>query len=100
MEKPPFLNRLLFPDLNGQWGMTIHWQRKEDKGIAKATAHIKQDLLKISMEVDSEDSDSITLLAKPKRSRIRKGYFCTISIEPLLSEKMEMIIYRMMVLQF
>ena len=65
--KLPFLNRLLFPDLNGQWGMTIHWQSKEDKGIAKATAHIKQDLLKISMEVDSEDSDSITLLAKPKK---------------------------------
>lgn len=66
-EKLPFLNRLLFPDLNGKWEMTIHWEWEKNKGIANATAHIKQDLLKMSMEVESEDSDSFTLLAKPKK---------------------------------
>lgn len=65
--KLPFLNQLFFPDLNGQWSMIIHWQRKEDKGMVEATAYIKQDLLKISMEVDSKDSESVTLLAKPKK---------------------------------
>lgn len=63
----PFLNKFLFPDLNGEWDMTIHWQWNDNKGVAKATAYIKQDLLKISMEVTSGDSDSITLMAKPKR---------------------------------
>jgi hypothetical protein len=66
-KKIPFLNSFMFPDLNGEWDMTIHWSWEGKRGIAKATAHIKQDLLKLSMEVASGDSDSITLLAKPKK---------------------------------
>jgi len=65
--KIPFLNKLLFPDLNGEWDMTIHWRWDDKKGVAQATAHIKQDFLKMSMEVASEDSDSSTLLAKPQK---------------------------------
>lgn len=66
-EKFPSLNKLLFPDLNGEWDMTIHWRWKDKVGIAQATAYIKQDFLKMSMEVYSEDSDSNTLLAKPQK---------------------------------
>ena len=66
-KKVPFLNSYLFPDLNGEWDMTIHWRWKGEEGVAKATAHIKQDFLKMSMEVASGDSDSSTLLAKPQK---------------------------------
>jgi hypothetical protein len=58
---------LVFPDLNGEWTMTIHWQGTEKYGIVPARAHIKQDLLRISMEVFSHDSDSETLTVQPKR---------------------------------
>jgi len=63
----PFLNDVLFPDLNGEWDMTIHWRWNGKEGVAKATAHIKQSFLKISMEVDSEDSQSTSMMAKPKK---------------------------------
>lgn len=63
----PILNTAVFPDLNGQWKMNIHWARQGHSGIAEATANIKQDFLKISMEVHSHDSDSETLLAHPKK---------------------------------
>ncbi len=63
----PSLNKLLFPDLNGEWDMTIHWKWGDKEGKAQAVAHIKQDFLRISMEVSSEDSDSNTLLAKPQK---------------------------------
>lgn len=66
-KKIPLLNKLLFPDLNGEWEMTIHWRWGNKEGVAQATAHIKQDFLKMSMEVSSEDSDSSTLLAKPQK---------------------------------
>jgi hypothetical protein len=63
----PDLNRLIFPDLNGLWNMSIHWQNAEKSGVVTAKAQIKQDLLRISMEVFSRDSDSETLIALPKR---------------------------------
>jgi len=63
----PALNHILFPDLNGEWEMAIHWSSEKSKGIAYATAYIKQDFLNMSMEVISEDSESNTLLAKPKK---------------------------------
>lgn len=66
-KKMPFLNDFLFPDLNGEWDMTIHWHWNDQEGVAKATAHIKQNLINMSMEVASEDSESITLLAKPQK---------------------------------
>lgn len=63
----PSLNTILFPDLNGEWDMTIHWLSSKSEGTALAKAYIKQDILKISMEVISKDSESHTLLAKPKK---------------------------------
>lgn len=63
----PQLNQLIFPDLNGEWTMNIHWQNAERSGFVVARAQIKQDLLRISMEVFSRDSDSETLIALPKK---------------------------------
>ncbi|MHC4042235.1 Cap15 family cyclic dinucleotide receptor domain-containing protein [Bradyrhizobium sp. 23AC] len=63
----PQLNQLIFPDLNGQWTMNIHWQTAEGSGLVAAKAQIKQDLLRVSMEVFSRDSDSETLIALPKK---------------------------------
>jgi SMODS-associating 2TM, beta-strand rich effector domain len=63
----PALNRWVFPDLSGEWKMAIHWQGVGKRGIKSARAQITQDLLRISMEVFSEDSDSETLIVHPKR---------------------------------
>jgi hypothetical protein len=52
-------HRLLVPAVN----MT----KPDDNGVVHASAVIKQDLLRISMEVSSRDSDSETLVAYPKR---------------------------------
>lgn len=64
----PALNRLLFPDLNGHWRMTIHYQRAGQRGIVGAEAIIRQDFVRLSMEVSSLGSDSQTLSATPKRN--------------------------------
>lgn len=63
----PVLNELLFPNLNGVWDMNIHWEWEGKKGISHARAVIKQNFLKLGMDVEAEDSDSQTLLAKPKK---------------------------------
>jgi hypothetical protein len=63
----PILNTLIFPNISGSWKMLIHWQKADGNGITRASAVIKQDLLRISMEVSSKDSDSETLMAHPKR---------------------------------
>ncbi|WP_350317080.1 hypothetical protein OHK33_10425 [Pectobacterium aroidearum] len=63
----PELNDLLFPDLNGTWDMVIHWEWEDKKGTSRANATIKQTFLKIGMDVEAEDSDSQTLVAKPKK---------------------------------
>jgi len=66
-KKFPILNTLIFPNLNGLWGMKIHWVGNDASGIVHANATIKQSLVGISMEVDSTSSDSETLLAHPKK---------------------------------
>ncbi|MBR1225217.1 hypothetical protein JQ600_09835 [Bradyrhizobium sp. AUGA SZCCT0176] len=63
----PVLNNLIFPDLNGAWKMKIHWQGTDTSGVVPARAQIKQDFLRISMEVYSRDSDSETLIALARR---------------------------------
>lgn len=63
----PMLNHWLFPLIEGEWKMTIHWQRDDENGTVAAQATIKQSFLKISMEVSSRDSDSETLIAHPKK---------------------------------
>lgn len=65
--KWPKLNGLLFPNLNGVWNMEIHWERDGESGVSKAVAIIRQDFLKVGMDVEAEDSDSQTLIALPKK---------------------------------
>jgi hypothetical protein len=63
----PSLNKILFPDLNGQWDMIIHWNWDGRSGTTNAKAYIQQNFLTMSMEMVSNESDSETLLAKPKK---------------------------------
>ena len=63
----PALNYSLFPLLDGEWNMTIHWRKEHMNGIAKAKATIRQTFLTISMEVSADDSESETLIAQPKK---------------------------------
>ena len=68
--KFPVLNDLLFPNLNGTWEMVVYWEWGDKRGTSHARAIIKQNFLKIGMDVEAEDSDSQTLLAKPKKDPI------------------------------
>jgi hypothetical protein len=62
----PTLNRLMFPDMGGESEIESHWQREGDSGIVNAEATIKQDFVRISMEVvRSPKSESQTLLISP-----------------------------------
>lgn len=63
----PILNRLLFPDIGGEWKIEIHWQRHGQEGVVDAEATVRQDFLRVSMEVRSPKSDSQTLIAQPKK---------------------------------
>ena len=63
----PALNHLVYPDMGGEWNIEIHWQDPKDSGVVGAKATIRQDFLRISMEVTSPSSDSQTLIAQPKR---------------------------------
>lgn len=65
--KYPSLNRILFPNLNGSWKMHIHWEGKKGPGVSIAKASITQDFINIAMDVEADDSDSHTLMAKPKK---------------------------------
>lgn len=63
----PILNRILFPNLEGDWNIEIHWRGGGESGIVKGTAHIVQNFLKISMEVNADRSESETLCAVPSK---------------------------------
>ena len=63
----PVLNRWLYPDIGGDWNIQIHWQSLQEHGVVDATATIRQDFVRMSMEVRSPSSDSQTLIAQPKR---------------------------------
>ncbi|NBF01729.1 hypothetical protein GV819_05435 [Pseudomonas sp. Fl5BN2] len=63
----PALNRLLFPDLNGQWLATIDWNMDAKSGQAKGKVHIIQDFFKISLEVVTDSSESNTQAVIVKR---------------------------------
>jgi hypothetical protein len=62
----PALNRL-FPDIAGEWQMKIDWQGAGQRGVVNAQATVKQDFLRVSMEVKSPKSESQTLIALPKK---------------------------------
>ena len=63
----PALNRVLFPDIGGGWEMEIHWHREGHVGVVNAQAIVRQNFLRLSMEVTSPNSDSQTLIALPKK---------------------------------
>ncbi|HCP53546.1 MAG: hypothetical protein CMK72_16165 [Pseudomonadaceae bacterium] len=66
-QKIPLLGSILFPDLNGQWRMTIHWSAVDGGGEVEANAIIKQSFVSFSIEVQSDGSDSETLVVQPKK---------------------------------
>ncbi|HHW2588834.1 TPA: hypothetical protein ACUUDZ_004768 [Pseudomonas aeruginosa] len=68
--KFPILNELLFPDLNGNWKMKIHWSQNGKEGIVDAKASIKQNLVSLSMEVCSAGSDSETIVVKTSKDSV------------------------------
>ena len=63
----PGLSRRLYPDIDGEWKIKIEWRDQEGSGIVDAKATIRQDFLRVSMEVASHSSDSRTLIAQPKK---------------------------------
>lgn len=58
-----------FPDLNGEWQVDIKWIRGDKEGIKKGIIHIKQSLLNISMELETDESESSTLVVIPKKDQ-------------------------------
>ena len=63
----PSLNNLIFPDINGIWNVEIHWQWGDKAGVKEGKVHIKQDFLNLSMEFLTDESESETLIVKPKK---------------------------------
>lgn len=65
----PKLNEWLYPDISGYWDMDIkpRGDKHEDTTI-KAEANIRQDFLRISMDVKARDSNSNTIAAIPKKN--------------------------------
>lgn len=63
----PKLNDWVFPDLNGKWTVDIHWNWDSQSGEKTATAFIKQSILKVSIELSSDESESETLMVAPHK---------------------------------
>lgn len=68
-KKFPVLEALFFPDLSGNWNITIDWMDDHgNHGKASGTATIKIDFYKVSMDVNTKDSDSVTLCVRPSKN--------------------------------
>ncbi len=65
----PKLNDLIFPDIRGVWDVEIHWKWGDKKGIKEGRAHIKQNAIRLSMELITDESESETLVVQPKRNQ-------------------------------
>jgi SMODS-associating 2TM, beta-strand rich effector domain len=64
----PKLNEWLYPDIRGSWDMEITIATGNLAGtMIRTKAIIKQDLLRISMNVEAPSSRSVTLSAVPKK---------------------------------
>ncbi|MUL17318.1 hypothetical protein [Aliivibrio fischeri] len=65
----PALNQWIFPDLNGEWDANIEWTWKNGAdiktGTKKGCVVIKQSLLKFSVDLITDESESSTLVVKP-----------------------------------
>lgn len=65
----PALNYWIFPDLNGEWDAKIDWNWEKGleikTGTKKGCVVIKQSLLKFSVDLITDESESSTLVVKP-----------------------------------
>ncbi|MBL5826867.1 hypothetical protein [Serratia fonticola] len=66
----PSLNEHIFPDLNGKWKIKIHWVKGEEHGIVEGDAWIKQSLINMSMGINTQDSESETLIVQPQKDSV------------------------------
>ncbi|GJL65381.1 MAG: hypothetical protein NPIRA05_03520 [Nitrospirales bacterium] len=64
----PALNKWVFPDIGGDWEVEIYWIWDDRKGVKKGVVHIKQTFVSLSMELFTDESESETLVAYPKRN--------------------------------
>ena len=69
----PILNKWIFPDLNGEWDATIDWNwrngEESKQGIKKGKVYINQSLLKFSVDLETDESESSTLVVKPFKDK-------------------------------
>lgn len=63
----PKLNEWVFPDLNGTWDAKIEWVWGVQHGSAEGKVLIKQDFLRLSIELETSKSKSQTLAVATKR---------------------------------
>jgi hypothetical protein len=63
----PKLNDWIYPDLNGCWEVEINWNWGSNSGSKPAVAHIKQSLLEFSIELETDESESETLVVVPHK---------------------------------
>lgn len=61
----PSLNSILFPDLNGEWEAKIHWNWEGESGSKNGKVFIKQSVIKLSVDLVTDESESKTLMVKP-----------------------------------
>lgn len=64
----PKLNDWIYPNLNGYWDVEINGHWGERSGTKPAIAHIKQSLLEFSIELESDESESETLVVVPHKN--------------------------------
>ncbi len=65
--KIPKLNDWIYPDLNGKWDVDIQWNWNDNSGSKPALAYIKQSLFNFSIELQSDVSESETLVVLPHK---------------------------------
>ncbi|CAH7231779.1 S_2TMBeta domain-containing protein [Vibrio chagasii] len=61
----PVLNDKFFPDLNGEWFAEINWNWNGVQGKKLGKVFIKQSLITFSVNLETDESRSKTLLVKP-----------------------------------
>lgn len=63
----PKLGEWVYPDLNGKWDVEIYWNWGNKSGTKPAVAYIRQSLIEFSIELESDESQSETLMVVPHK---------------------------------
>ena len=63
----PGFNNRIFPDISGTWSGFIHYGTKEDPKKKDAVLHVYQSISKIRLVLETDESQSETLVALPER---------------------------------